>query len=61
MNQECAAIFVNAIKELASKPNNLDNLERYLSYHFGEWMKRYANNPYDLAYELKHFAEMEIE
>lgn len=59
-NKECATIFVNAIKDLAAKPENLDNLEYYLSNHFGTWLHEYASNPENLAYELKHFAEMEI-
>lgn len=60
MNEECAAIFVNAIKEIAEKPNNLANLESYLSYHFDVWMEKFANTPKTLASELKCFAEMEI-
>lgn len=60
MNKKCATIFVNAIKEIASKPDNLDNLECYLSNHFDVWMEKYANNPVNLATELKCFAEMEI-
>ena len=60
MNKECATIFVNTIKEIASKPDNLDNLECYLSNHFDVWMEKYANNPVNLSTELKCFAEMEI-
>ena len=59
-NEECAVIFVNAIKEITSKPDNLDNFECYLSYHFDTWMEKFANTPEGLTYELKHFAEMEI-
>jgi hypothetical protein len=59
-NKECATMFVNAIKELALKENNLDNLESYLSCHFDVWMEKYANTPSDLASELKEFARMEI-
>lgn len=59
-NKENAAMLVNAIKELASKPNNLENFESYLSRHFDVWMEKYANTPSDLANELKAFAEMEI-
>jgi TorA maturation chaperone TorD len=58
-NQESAAIFVNAIKALANNPNNLDNLESYLSWHFDKWLERYAHNPESLAGEMKNFAEME--
>lgn len=59
-NEECAVMFVNAIKELATKQDNLDSLESYLSNHFDVWMKEFANTPSGLASELKHFAEMEI-
>ena len=56
----CAKAFVDAIKELASNQKKLDNLESYLSKHFDIWMERYANTPYDITYELKGFAEIEI-
>lgn len=59
-NEECAVMFVNAIKELATKQDNLDNLENYLSNHFDVWMENFANSPSGLASELKEFAEMEI-
>lgn len=59
-NQESATIFINAITELANKPNNLDNLEGYLSRHFDKWLERFANNPENLACEMKNFADMEI-
>ena len=60
MNKEYATMFVNAIKELATKEDNLDNLESYLSAHFDTWLERFANTPTGLASELKEFAEMEI-
>ena len=59
-NELCAKAFVNVIKELVSNPKKLDNLENYLSKHFDIWMERYANTPYDITYELKGFAEIEI-
>lgn len=55
-----AADFISAIKEIAGKPENLDNLESYLSYHFPEWLKKYANTPEKLAAEMAEFANMEI-
>lgn len=58
--EEAAAKFVNAIKEIASKPENLNNLESYLTYHFDEWLAKWANTPDDLATEMKSFAEMEF-
>ena len=59
-NEECAKVFVEAIKTIASKPDNLDNFESYLSCHFDVWMEKFANSPEELTNELKHFAEMEI-
>ena len=58
--KEESKIFVDAIKILAENPDNLDNLESYLSVHFPEWLARYANTPENLAGEMKQFAEMEI-
>ena len=58
MQEKCAVIFCAAIKDLAANQENLDNLESYLSHHFIEWMKRYANTPVGLAYELSEFARM---
>lgn len=59
-NEQNAKIFIEAVKTIAAKPENLDNLECYLSHHFPEWMEKFANTPEKLAAELKHFAEMEI-
>lgn len=57
---KAAADFVGAIKLIATKPDNLDNLESYLSHHFPEWVSRWANSPEDLAAEMKEFARKEI-
>ena len=60
-NAEKAAMdFVEAIKVIAQKPQNLDNLQSYLSTHFMSWTKKYANSPESLAAELQIFANMEI-
>lgn len=60
-NQERAAsVFCDAIRTIASKPENLENLEYYLSRHFVEWLKRYANTPEDISSEMREFAEMII-
>lgn len=59
-NQECAEMFVNAIKEIARKPENLNNLESYLSHHFDVWLEEFAYTPEGLACELRSFAEMDI-
>ena len=55
-----AAQFCNAIRELASKPENLQNLESYLEYHFDKWMEKYASTPDDIAAEMSNFAQMDI-
>lgn len=58
--EKAASDFCKAIKTLAEKPDNLANLESYLSHHFPEWLKRYANTPDNLAAEMREFAEMKI-
>ena len=58
--EKAAADFVAAIKEIAGKPENLNNLESYLSYHFPEWLRKYANTPDGIAAEMKEFASMDI-
>lgn len=55
-----AAQFCNAIRELASKPENLQNLESYLEWHFDKWMEKYASTPDDIAAEMSSFAQMEM-
>ena len=55
-----AAQFCDAIRELANKPENLQNLESYLEYHFDKWMEKYASTPEDMAAEMSNFAQMEI-
>ena len=58
--EEQAAQFCEAIRTLANKPENLENLESYLSRHFSEWISKWANTPEELVAEMKEFAEMEI-
>lgn len=55
-----AAQFCEYIRTLASKPENLDNLQAYLSAHFGEWLKKYAYAPQNMAAEMREFANMII-
>ena len=55
-----AAQFCNAIRELANKPENLQNLESYLEYHFDKWMEKYASTPDSMAAEMSEFAQMDI-
>ena len=55
-----AAQFCNAIRELANKPENLQNLESYLGYHFDKWLEKYASTPDGIAAEMSSFAQMDI-
>ena len=55
-----AAQFCNAIRELANKPENLQNLESYLEWHFDKWLEKYTNTPEDIAAEMEIFAQMDI-
>lgn len=55
---KAAEEFVAAIKEIASKPDNLANLENYLSFHFPVWLEKYASTPEGIVSELKTFNEM---
>ena len=58
-HEQTAKEFCKALRTIAGKPENLDNLESYLSYHFAEWMNKYANTPENITAELKSFADME--
>ena len=55
-----AAQFCDAIRELVNKPENLQNLESYLGYHFDKWLEKYASTPEDMAAEMSEFAQMDI-
>ena len=58
--KQAAAQFCEAIRTLASKPENLENLECYLSYCFPAWLEKFANTPEGLTSEMLHFANMKI-
>ena len=58
--EQTAKQFCEALRTIAGKPENLDNLESYLSYHFAEWMNKYANTPENITAELKNFADMDV-
>lgn len=60
INEVYAKIFCDSIRTMAEKPENIDNLESYLTYHFTSWLEMYGSYPEDLAMEMKMFAEMEI-
>lgn len=55
-----AAQFCEYIRTLASKPDNLDNLQSYLSCHFGDWLAKWANIPQDMVTEMREFSNMVI-
>ena len=59
-NAQNARQFIEAIQTIASKPQNLDNLECYLTHHFPAWLEKFANTPEKITAELKAFAEMEV-
>lgn len=59
-NKKAAEVFTQAIKDLASKPENLENLRSYLIRHFPQWLEMWANSPEWIAREMKDFADMEI-
>lgn len=54
--EEEARVFCGAIKELAAHPDALENLECYLSNHFGAWLNNYASTPLTITQELKGFS-----
>lgn len=58
--EKAAADFIEAIKLIATKPDNLDNLKSYLSSHFLELVDKWANSPENLAAEMQEFAKMEV-
>lgn len=58
--EQIAHQFTEAIKTIAEKPQNLENLEHYLSIHFSEWLSKFANTPEGITAELKQFSEMEV-
>lgn len=59
-HERTAEQFTQAIKTIAEKPQNLDNLCCYLSHHFGEWLAKFANTPETITAEMRAFAEMDI-
>lgn len=50
--------FCEAIKKLASNKDSLFNLECYLSFHFKEWLERFANTPEKMAGEMEEFSKI---
>lgn len=58
--EKAATAFIAAIKEIAAKPENLENLKSYLSFHFPEWLSKHASTPEGMAEEMAQFAKMDI-
>ncbi len=59
-NKDYAREFIQAIKTISEKSENLDNFESYLSYHFDKWLEMWADTPEKITAELKQFATMNI-
>lgn len=60
INEVYAKIFCDAIRTMSEKPENINNMESYLTWHFTIWLEKYGNCPENLAMEMKGFAEMEV-
>ena len=58
--EQTAKQFCEALQAIAGKPQNLENLEHYLSSHFSEWLNKFAHTNEGITAELKQFAEMEV-
>ena len=59
-HEQIAKQFCEALQTIAGKPENLENLELYLSMHFPGWLEKFANTPEGITAELKAFANMVI-
>ena len=55
-----AKAFCKAIQLLAENPARLENLENYLSFHFSEWLKDWADTPQKIAGEMLEFSKIEV-
>ena len=53
-----AVKLADAIRTFGQNPDNLDNFESYLAYHFDVWMQQYAKDPEGLVSEFEYFANM---
>ena len=56
LHEETARQFCAAIAAIAANAEALDNLESYLSFHFGAWLTKYASTPEGITDELQQFA-----
>ena len=57
-NVELAERFCNALKELASSDERLDNFKGYLEWHFPVWFERFITTPEGLVSEIEQFARI---
>lgn len=55
---EQAATLVEAIKRFNGDEEALFNFECCLSNHFEAWLRKFANTPDGMAYELRWFSRM---
>lgn len=58
--EEQAMIVADAITEFGNSPDALGNFVSYLTYHFDEWLQKYASTPEGMAEEFRHFANMDF-
>ena len=60
MYKNLANDFIEAIKTISEKEDNLNNFCSYLTQHFPEWLEKFADTPEKITSELQAFAEMNI-
>ena len=58
MYNNLAEELIKEISHLLENENAKENFINYLSYHFPEWIKKYASTPEDMIMEIKEFAHM---
>ena len=58
--EELAERFIEAIKRISKKEENLNNLQHYLSIHFEQWIERFARTPLAIVCEIESFADMDL-
>ena len=56
--EDLALALGDAIKKLAADEDHLNNFLSYLTQHFPEWLRKYANTPEGLVSEFREFANM---
>ena len=56
--EDLAMQLGEAIQKLANNEDALFNFESYLTQHFPEWCRKYANTPEGLVSEFREFANI---